>query len=454
MKCKAFETIQRHQLLTPGAAVIAAVSGGADSMALLFLLDEIREEFSLKLSVAHINHGLRGAEADRDEALVRDTCQRFGIPFHVLHTNVAREAARTGEGIEACGRRLRYAFLESLDEKALIATAHTLDDQLETFLMHFARGAGLHGLCGIPAKRGRIIRPLIDCTRGEVEAYCAERRISYVTDSTNLSRDYVRNRVRLDIVPVLREINPNVHKAVRRCLDTLSADEMLLEQLAVQSMETVRTENGYDAARLLSQPKALRSRIIEKMLTEGGCSAPEYRHITAIERLLEQGHGSIQVSGGIAVRVWRGVIDFPREEKGFQEASFSVVPHEWPAAQVCKLGEETLSFSFVYKKDFVKIQKIHKHRLANCLDYDRIHGNLILRPRRPGDRLHPVGRGCSKTFKNLFQELEVPPEKRGGMPVLGDAAGPVWTPFFGVDERVCITDKTKRILMISGGRKV
>ena len=307
MKCKALETIQRHQLLTPGAAVIAAVSGGADSMALLFFLDEIREEFHLTLSAAHINHGLRGEEADRDEALVRDTCRRFGIPFHVLHTDVAREAARTGEGIEACGRRLRYAFLESLDGKALIATAHTLDDQLETFLMHFARGAGLHGLCGIPAKRGRIIRPLIDCTRGEVEAYCAERRISYVTDSTNLSRDYVRNRVRLDIVPVLREINPNVHEAVRRCLDTLSADEMLLEQLAVQSMETVRTENGYDAARLLSQPKALRFRIIEKMLTEGGCSAPEYRHITAIERLLEQGHGSIQVSGGIAVRVWRGV---------------------------------------------------------------------------------------------------------------------------------------------------
>ena len=195
MKCRALETIQRHHLLAPGAAVIAAVSGGADSMALLFLLEEIREEFSLKLSAAHIHHGLRGAEADRDEALVRDTCKRLQIPLSTLHADVALEAERTGEGIEECGRRVRYAYLESLDEHALIATAHTLDDQLETFLMHFARGAGLHGLCGIPAKRGRIIRPLIDCTREEIEAYCAQRQIPYVIDSTNLSHDYVRNRV-------------------------------------------------------------------------------------------------------------------------------------------------------------------------------------------------------------------------------------------------------------------
>ena len=144
MKCRALETIQRHHLLTPGAAVIVAVSGGADSMALLFFLNEIREEFHLTLSAAHINHGLRGAEADRDELLVRNTCKRLKIPLSILHTDVAQEAKQTGEGIEECGRRVRYAYLEALNEQALIATAHTLDDQLETFLMHFARGAGLH----------------------------------------------------------------------------------------------------------------------------------------------------------------------------------------------------------------------------------------------------------------------------------------------------------------------
>lgn len=452
MKCKALETIQRHQLLTPGAAVIAAVSGGADSMALLYLLDELRAELSLRLSAAHINHGLRGAEADRDESLVREACARLGVPLHVLHADVAREAKRTGEGIEACGRRVRYAYLESLDETARIATAHTLDDQLETFLMHFARGSGLRGLCGIPAERGRIVRPLIDCTREEIEAYCAQRQIAFATDSTNLSRAYVRNRVRLDIVPVLRAINPNVHEAARRCMETLSADERLLERQAAQAA-AVKKGNGYDAAHLLSLPQALRARVLAALLAENGCDSPEYRHIAAAEALLEQGYGRAQLGGGAAVRVRHGVLEFLRETAGFQvEAEpFLVLPEQWPAAQVCAMGEETLSFSFVYKKDFVKIQKIHKHQLANCLDYDRIHGKLILRQRSAGDRLRPAGRGCTKTFKNLFQEWEVPPEKRGSMPVLGDAAGPVWALFFGADERVRITDETQKILIINCG---
>ena len=126
-----------------------------------------------------------------------------------------------------------------------------------------------------------------------------------------------------------------------------------------------------------------------------------------------------------------------------QTPPLAVQPLEWPEAQVFAWAGGRLAFSFVYKKDFVKIQKIHKHQLANCLDYDRIHGNLILRQRIAGDCLRPAGRGCTKTFKNLFQELEVPPEKRSGMPVLSDAAGPVWAPFFGVDERVAVTGQTE-----------
>ena len=451
MKCRALETIQRHHLLTPGAAVIVAVSGGADSMALLFFLNEIREEFHLTLSAAHINHGLRGAEADRDELLVRNTCKRLKIPLSILHTDVAQEAKQTGEGIEECGRRVRYAYLEALNEQALIATAHTLDDQLETFLMHFARGAGLHGLCGIPAKRGRIIRPLIGCTREEIEAYCAKRQIPYVIDSTNLSHDYVRNRVRLEIVPVLRGINPNVQEAARRCMDTLSADDVLLERLSSQSLQKLKKEDGYQAAELLAQDKALRTRVIAQILRDEGCAQPAYCHIASVEQLLAQGKGCVQVGGGVTARVRRGVLEFPQEDAVAQTPPLAVQPLEWPEAQVFAWAGGRLAFSFVYKKDFVKIQKIHKHQLANCLDYDRIHGNLILRQRIAGDCLRPAGRGCTKTFKNLFQELEVPPEKRSGMPVLSDAAGPVWAPFFGVDERVAVTGQTNQILIITSG---
>lgn len=453
MKCKALETIQRCQLLTPGAAVIAAVSGGADSMALLFLLHELQAEWSLRLSAAHVNHGLRGAEADRDEALVRDTCERLGIPFFVLHADIAGEAKRSGEGIEACGRRIRYAYLESLDGQSLIATAHTLDDQLETFLMHFARGAGLRGLCGIPAKRGRIIRPLIDCTREEIESYCRAHRVPFVTDSTNLSREYTRNRVRMDLIPLLRALNPQLHEAARRCFSALRADESLLEELTGAAMRSVQIPSGYAADALLRQPNAVRARLLKIILQQEGCPEPSSFHVEQVEKLLGRGSGRVQVGGGLIVRLRRGVLEFPRREGTHGSFSIPVAPLQWPDGQLCEVWEEPLCFSLVHKKDFIKIQKIHKHQLANCLDYDRIHDSLILRLRQPGDRLHPIGRGCSKTFKNLFQELGVPPEKRSGMPVVCDAAGPVWAPFFGVDERVGVTEETRQILLIRVGRQ-
>lgn len=454
MKSKALETIQRCHLLMPGTAVIAAVSGGADSMALLFFLHEIQAEYRLKLSAAHINHGLRGAEADRDEALVRATCARLGVPFFVLHADVAGEAKRSGEGIEACGRRIRYAYLESLDDQALIATAHTLDDQLETFLMHFARGAGLHGLCGILARRGRIIRPLIDCTREQVEAYCRERQIPYIIDSTNLSREYTRNRVRMDLVPALRALNPQLHEAARRCFSALQADESLLEELTSDAMRSVQTPSGYEAAAFLCLPKALRARLLETVLRREGCPEPSSLHIHQVEALLEQGSGQVQVGGGLLVRLRRGMLEFPQAGHQHGAFSLSVSPPQWPEQQFFEMWEEKLGVSLVvHKKDFIKIQKIHKHQLANCLDYDKIHDNLILRSRGPGDRLRPIGRGCSKTFKNLFQEMGIPPEKRGGMPVLCDTEGPVWAPFFGADERVAVRAESVRFLLITIGGK-
>lgn len=233
-------------------------------------------------------------------------------------------------------------------------------------------------------------------------------------DSTNLSHDYVRNRVRLEIVPVLRGINPNVQEAARRCMDTLSADDVLLERLASQSLQKLKKENGYQAAELLAQDKALRTRVIAQILRDEGCAQPAYCHIASVEQLLAHGKGCVQVGGGVTARVRRGVLEFPQEDAVAQTPPLAVQPLEWPKHRFLHGQEGGWLFSFVYKKDFVKIQKIPKHQLANCLDYDRIHGNLILRQRIAGDCLRPAGRGCTKTFKNLFQELEVPPEKRSG----------------------------------------
>ncbi len=227
---RAAETVERYDMLPRGSAVLAAFSGGADSSALLHFLCSVRGKRGLRVFAAHVNHGLRGAEADRDEAFVRGVCRAWGVPLFAARVNVRAEAEKTGESEELCGRRLRYAFFEKTAAAlgARIATAHTLSDCVETILFNLARGTGLSGLCGIPPVRGNIVRPLIETTRAEVEAYCRENGLDFVTDSTNFSRVYGRNRVRLDVVPALRTINPSLEKAVLREIRLFAADEAFL----------------------------------------------------------------------------------------------------------------------------------------------------------------------------------------------------------------------------------
>ena len=195
------------KLLPRDGLILCAVSGGADSM---YLLARLRE-LGYTVAAGHYNHGLRGTEADRDEAFVRDFCAARGIPFVSEKGDVAAFAAEQGMGTEAAARTLRYAFLERAADDlgaAVIATAHTAGDNAETVLLHLARGSGLKGLGGIPPKRGRVVRPMLDVTRAEVESYLAEHDIKYVTDSTNGEDDYARNRVRHGAVPALETVNP------------------------------------------------------------------------------------------------------------------------------------------------------------------------------------------------------------------------------------------------------
>ena len=204
------QTIEDYHMLSPGEPVLAALSGGADSVALL------RALLALGYSVRafHLNHCLRGAESDRDETFCRALCERLGVPLTVERIDVRAQTA--GEGIEAAARRIRYERLVAAAQGAKIATAHTADDNLETMLFHLARGTGPKGLAGIPPVRGDIIRPLIGAERAQVEAYLAELGQDFVTDSTNLSGDYTRNRIRHEVVPVLRQLNPSVCGAAAR----------------------------------------------------------------------------------------------------------------------------------------------------------------------------------------------------------------------------------------------
>ena len=405
-------------LLPPAGRVVAGFSGGADSTALAhWLLGQVGPG---RLLLAHVNHGLRGQESDRDEAHARAFAASLGAEIAVRRADVAALAKRQGLGLEECGRQVRYAFFDSLTPGpgGCICTAHTASDNAETLLLHLCRGAGLAGLCGIPPKRGKVLRPLLQVTRQEVEAYCARHSLPYVTDSTNASLDYARNRIRAQVVPVLQALNPRFLQAAGQAMALLSADHGFLEQEAARLLDSARQPFGLSCAALLSAPVSLRSRALRQYLSQAGCMDLEQRHIALAEGLLGQG-GGLSLPGGVQAHSALGL--FFARQGGAQAPGFSC-----PAG----LGETPLPDG----KRLI-LQKISRFRgqntgkiqnllFKNGLDYATIYRNgpkplvLTARTRQPGDRFTPAGGRGPRPLKELFREAGVPAWARPGLVLL------------------------------------
>ena len=433
MKCKALATIRENGMLQ-SAHVLAAVSGGADSVCLLHLLLCLRETFGYALEAAHVHHGLRGEEADRDERFVRDLCERWNVPLHVLHADVAAEAAETGESIEECGRRVRYAYFASV-AKGEIATAHTRDDNAETLLLHLVRGSGLRGLCGISPVRGNIIRPLLDCTRADIEAYCAAYSLSFVTDSTNFSNAYARNRVRHEILPAMREINPAVVDALVRCSATVSRDADYLHAQTAALLQSAKRPFGYDARVLREAHPALQARAVEAVLRSEMQAKPQAHHIEACVRLLETG-GAVQTERGTTVCVYGGVLYARCAQR-----------QPWTA----RIDGDTAVLPFgrirIQRLSAERLQKIHKDQLPNCLCCDTIASDVFFRSRLPGDRMTRVGAAGSKPMKKLMEEQGIPACRRNDVPILTDGARVLWAQGIGCDAQFALTPQSRSAWM-------
>ena len=218
--------VRKYNLITPGERVVCAVSGGADSVALLFALYLLREKLDITLSAAHFNHNLRDAESDEDETFVRQLCSRYDIPLNVGSAQVTAGK----KGLEAAAREARYAFFATLPGK--IATAHTADDNAETVLLHLIRGTGLKGLGAIAPMRGNIIRPMLDVTRQEVEDFLAEYHLQYRQDSSNDTDTFLRNRIRHHVMPLLKQENPKICENLSAMAQRLRLDEQALQEMA------------------------------------------------------------------------------------------------------------------------------------------------------------------------------------------------------------------------------
>ncbi len=429
------ELSERLILPPKGARVLCAVSGGADSMCLLALL---RETGACELAAAHFEHGIRGGESLRDCAFVEDYCRAKGIACFVGHADVPRFAREEGIGLEEAARTLRYAFLEKTAEEHgfdWIATAHSADDNAETALFNFARGAGPAGLCGIPPRRGKIIRPLLGLTRAEIEQFLAESGTPHVEDSTNESDSCSRNRIRHAVMPVLREINPALSEAVARTGRLLRRDEDCLDGLAEDFIEKHFDGESLPAAELLSLHEAVSSRVVRKLLPH----AAEEKHIRAVLALCRSDGRALLDLPGAQPRCERGRLYFAPDETAplpetplaiggsaeLREAGLTI------RAQLARPGEEIYSPFKTYR-----------------LKYESISGKLSVSSPRPGERYRPAGRGCTKTLKSLFAERRCTRREKLLTPVIRDGTGIVLVPLFGADER-CACGADDEAIVIS-----
>ena len=292
-------TINRHMLIGPGDGVVVAVSGGPDSMALLHSLVSLREELGIRLQVVHVNHCLRGEEADQEAAFVQEIAASWDVPVKVYRVEVARLAQRWRCSLQEAGRRVRYQALEETAQALScqrIAVAHHAQDQAETILENILRGSGLTGLGGMRYQRGPVVRPLLDLTREEIELYLKENQVPYCLDPSNQKLVYLRNRIRLELIPYLQEkYNPNIVTGLNRMAEIIRDDNDLLEELAAESAQRCLLESesalptgsaALSISQLLTEPVALRRRVLRRILGKlsGDLRQFSYDHI---ERLLE-----------------------------------------------------------------------------------------------------------------------------------------------------------------------
>lgn len=383
--------IRKYDMIAPGDSVTCAVSGGADSMALLWGLYLLREKLSISLSAAHFNHNLRGEESQRDEAFVREFCDRFEIPLYVESGNVVAGK----KGLEAAARDARYAFLGALPGK--IATAHTADDNAETVLMHMVRGTGLKGLGGIAPVRGKLIRPMLKCTRQQVLAFLEEYHISFVEDSTNAGDAFLRNRLRHHVLPLLKQENPNLAENLSAMAMQLRQDEAVIAQMA--DYETLP-----GVAELRKCAPAVRSRMLERFLKENGVKEPERNHIALAESLVFSDNPSAKANlpGGITVQRKYDCLTVAADDMPFD-------------AVILSNGTVTANGLRITVQPAEEIINT-----ANIFTVSPV-GTMVLRCRQSGDEI--CLSGGTKSLKKLFIDRKIPAAKRLQIPVIADDAG-------------------------------
>lgn len=442
---KVEEYIRKNKMIQPGDKIVIGVSGGADSVCLLDILHNLSKKMDFKIIAVHVNHMIRGMEADRDETFVKDLCENYGIPLICEHIDIPQRAQINGESLEEAGRKARYEFFEGVEGVAKIAVAHHADDQAETVVHNIVRGSSIKGVGGIRPVRGRIIRPLLCVRRNEIEKYLLDRNINYCTDSTNLSLVYTRNKIRNGVIPYIAQ---NINKDVVENINELACDltecyEFIQKQAYSIYKKCVCEHNSHsmklDVAEFAKEPAILRREVIIMIIDKlaGTLKNITRKHINSVDELIYK-NVSKQVNLPYDINVVRGYdkIEFVVQVNN-DDAEIEQKP------EISMVVEEFDGHWEKLTNDYTKV-----------FDYDKIKGTLILRRRMPGDYITIDAAGRKKTLKTFFIDAKVPRKQRDSVWLLAEGSHVLWIIGYRISSAYKTDCNTKRILKVTLRRNI
>lgn len=443
-------TISKHAMLAGGETVLVGLSGGPDSVCLLMALYKLREELNIKFHAIYIDHGLRPDETPGEIEFCKEMCQGLPVPFMTRSIDVKTYANENGINKQEAARELRYKVFEEVSAEIntdRIALGHTADDQVETFLMRFLRGSGPAGLAGIPPVRGRIIRPLIDTERKEVERFLDEEKQGYIVDSSNLQEDYLRNRLRHSVIRELKDINPHIVRTVSRTMDILREEEKYFGILVTKTLMKLICRKSDLHIELFLTPmemmdKVVLRRVLRRAIGETkGLRGIGLVHIEDIIELIKKGDPGdrIYLPKGLRVIKNYGTLVMTSEiPQGIGYFSIEV-PGEAVLREIKAVITATVEESFDSGCDGKKVA---------VFDADKVGSVLSVRPRGQGDFFHPLGFGKKKKLQDFFVDEKVPRDERDAIPIIASGHDIVWIAGYRGDERFKVTGDTKRFLRL------
>lgn len=447
---KVKKTILDHRLFHKEDKILIAYSGGVDSTALLHLLLELQKEWPLKLFLGHFNHKLR-QRADEDEQFIRNAARELSLPLFVGRGDVRARAKATKQNIEETGRQLRYEFLNQKAAeigRAKIATGHTLTDQAETLLMRLMRGSGLRGLAGIyPVVNERLVRPLLEVEREEVDAYLKEKKIVFRIDESNYDRRFLRNRIRLELLPYIRKnFEPAIVRQLGRMASIIREENTLLEEMAREkAKEAIKKKNhsvSLERLSLSSAPRALARRVVRNFISElrGSLRRISFEDVESILSLDEGKEYSLKEDVVLRREANRIILK--------KKAAPAQYEYEWDGKGILEFQELELKFKGkkITRENFLRLRSDDRTRAF--LDFSKLRFPLTVRNRREGDRYQPFGAPGRKKVKEIFRSKEIPLAERERHPVFLSGSEIVWILGLPVSEKFKIEEETSDVFEI------